>query len=111
MVAISVQATIFDESGLGQDTKTWTRKYGYSGGESLDEFLHEQADLPKDEAADLAAKALGPWLEEWRRGGGEEETRAFNRFFLLFAGGAVIVLGLAFLGFALIVLRVAESIG
>lgn len=107
----SVQATIFDENGLGEDTKAWMRKYGYSGGESLDEFLREQADLPDDEASELARKVLGPWLEEWRREGGEEETRAIGRLFMLLSGAALVVVGLAFLGFALIVWRLTDWIG
>jgi hypothetical protein len=107
----SVQTTTFDDEGSGTEPKAWTSKYGYSGGESFEEFLVKEADLPPEEAADLGAKVFGPWLEEWRRTGGEESIRGFNRFYLVLAGGVLVVLGLAFLGLALVVWRLTDWIG
>jgi hypothetical protein len=110
-VGTSVQVTVFDEDGLGDEPKAWTSKHGFRGGESFDEFLIDEAGLPEGEAEDLAANVLGRWLEEWRRAGGEESSRSFDRLYILFVAGVLVVLALAFLGFALIVWRLVDWIG
>jgi hypothetical protein len=102
----------FDEEGRGGDAKRWTTRYGYGPGPlPFDDFLVNEAELPPEEASELADKVLGPWLEEWRREGGQADTRAFNRFYVRFMAGVLATVALAFLGFALIVWRLTDWIG
>jgi hypothetical protein len=106
-VGTVVKIIAFDEDGLGGHPRTWTSRHGSARGrESFEDFLVHEADLPREEARALAAKVAGPWLAELRDGG--TDSSRIDRFTVLFYGGIIAILALAFLGFALIVWRVTD---
>jgi hypothetical protein len=99
-----VTVTGFEESGWENRSKMWTSKYGHNAPEeTLDEFLVWLLRISEDEARGLAQDILGPWLEEWRERGGEEEARSTNHMVKVLAALLAIVALLALVGLAALV--------
>ena len=104
-LGFGVGVKLYGEDGWAHAEKLWSSKRGHhSKGESLASFLGTFVGIPAEEAQSLATAISTEWRDDWRKRGGEADSRLLKRGAMILMASVVGLLLLALLGVALLVL-------